>query len=227
MSLTHSFTRKSHLWAYIGFFLIMAIGMGGVLLLLKGALWLAEELAPVKVVVAAVPDVKYLSDFLQAFGLLAAGLFFAYKLFTGWLIINLSVGIQTARQPHPDGYDLLVATVALDKGTTDTLWLTSVTCRVKPLGTPLPGSVPGSQQLLGKERYRVKKGRIDWNKADPTKGLTLSPGEKTSFAALFFVTPGCVYEVEAVVLGTRPLWAGTTGQWRAVAVVLPALPKKR
>ena len=228
MSRSQPFSFGTRTQAYGGFFLTLVLGIALLLTLFLGGLKLVEKLWPGPKVDTSKSTVEQLSDFLQTLGLLAASLFFTYKLFTGWLIINMSISIQTTRQKVSAGDDLLVVTVNLNKGSTDTLWLTAVECQVLPIGKPHPrGSMPKRKSLLGKRpRYQTTQSTVHWHRPRSNRGLTLSPGEQTSFAGMFTVVPTYAYQVEVVVLGTRPLWwPGSVGQWRAVAVALPVPPK--
>jgi len=186
---------------------------------------------------------KRIGDYLQALALLAAGLFFVYKLYTGWLIINLSVGISTTRHPldKTKNKELLIVSLSLDKGTNDTLWLTKIEYKVELLGTggapappfeplPLPIWSAGSGEEVMPEphqRYQAQEaGLADWS-VSPDRGITLAPGEKYAYAKAFVVPSGWVCQVEVVVLGKRPLFGERgLGQWRAVAIAPPLVPEK-
>src|ERR1700754_3983892 len=57
-------------------------------------------------------------------------LFFAYKLLTGWLFINLNVSLEPEREPADNENDHLALKITLAKGNIDSLWVDSIECRV-------------------------------------------------------------------------------------------------
>jgi hypothetical protein len=63
-----------------------------------------------------------------AFG--AGFIFFAYKLLTGWLFINLNVSLAFKREPADTENDHLALEITLAKGNIDSLWLSSIQCRI-------------------------------------------------------------------------------------------------
>lgn len=63
-------------------------------------------------------------------GFFLAACFFIYKLFTGWLIINLEVGIEAERIKYNDISDHLAIHIKLSKGSTDSVWLKDIEVKV-------------------------------------------------------------------------------------------------
>ena len=168
---------------------------------------------------------------LKISAIIAAACFFGWKLFTGWLIINLRVAISTDRAPAdsplPTGEeaDYLAVTINLEKRSTDTLWLRDISFRVT---TQWPHSVAPAADGAGTQIQRlgevfelaVINERVDWNTTNVEgKRLTLSPEEALQFARVFLIPRSQPAFVEAAVHGNRTFWTGF--QWRASAVSLP------
>ena len=161
----------------------------------------------------------------------AAVLLFAWKLRTGWLIINLSVAVSSERQRYDATSDILAITVNLEKGSTDTVWLRCLQYRVRELaiGTPVGpmAAVPRDHAIVPPfevadvNRWTLNNGVLDWDEAASGNTLTLSPNEKTHFGASARVENGRVYLIEVAVTGFRPHWEYPGFQWRASAVSLP------
>jgi len=173
-------------------------------------------------------------NWLESLALFAAGVFFAWKLLTGWLIANLGVEIDTQRQMLDGSRDYLAVTVRLKKGATDTVWLTDVSLRVaaQPLsiGEQValeafePREARSEDQIIHFPELKllaVQDGQIDWSKADSEgKKLTLSPGESFQLARAFSVPSRIPISVEVAVRGDRTFWPAGF-QWHASAIALP------
>ncbi|HEX5687381.1 MAG TPA: hypothetical protein VFY73_25475 [Ideonella sp.] len=69
--------------------------------------------------------------FLKIVALLAGAAFFGWKIFTGWLIINLKMSVCLSRERRDDETDFLAIVVTLEKGATDSIWLQHITARAK------------------------------------------------------------------------------------------------
>lgn len=159
---------------------------------------------------------------LKIVALVAAAAFFLWKLFTGWLIVNLALQVTEIRQVKNERVDFLAISILLDKGTTDSVWLKHVSVRVTPEGqSPLP---PIS--LTGYRRLNTVGDKLDWSAEDTTQDKwAVSPGEKLQLGAWCEVPTGIPARIEVAVLGTRPFW--TPGfQWRATTVSLPRPTEK-
>ena len=74
-----------------------------------------------------------LESILKIIALVGAALFFLWKAFTGWLIVNLEITIDIIRQTkvYEPGMDFLNITLNLQKGSTDALWLKNIAVRLK------------------------------------------------------------------------------------------------
>lgn len=102
----------------------------------------------------------------------ATEVFFLWKLWTGWLVINLRVELKTARMSRRDKSDLLAVTVILDKGATDTLRVTSVALRAVPVlnGSGGAGPVVSEWTGLAPQLYHTRGAHgPQWDK---TKGYS-------------------------------------------------------
>lgn len=165
---------------------------------------------------------------LKIAGAVAAALFFSWKLITGWLIINLSVIVSVDRK-RVGSIELLKIRVDLEKGSTDTVWLTGCQARVRrvePRDLIQDPSIKCESKgvnfdLADTRRWQIQKDKIVWDVPQTGKHLTLSPGEKARFEFAGIVEAGETYLVESVVTGYRAFWRWRGFQWRATAVSLP------
>ncbi|TRW21491.1 hypothetical protein FMM05_20285 [Flavobacterium zepuense] len=159
--------------------------------------------------------------------------FFMYKLFVGWLIINLTIKAEAQRLPVKDGTeDHLTIKITLSKGTTDSLWLEDIQVRISEVTQPenIPVVVePVIHPVNFKKRTYlpgVTPEKDDWWGGIPQKHYTLSSGEETFFTAYTRAKPDTVLCAEIVVIGTRPFYAverkkNPKIQWRASLMILP------
>ena len=165
---------------------------------------------------------------LKSLAVLGAAAFFAYKLATGWLLINLSVSLSAKlKAPRPtasgEKRDDLVVKVILRKGKIDAMRLLAAEVKV----APLPDGMPEYRPIKGTDRLPWK-GSIGWTKIDRKRPyLNLSPNDSMQFSEHFKVTPGIIYRVDVVVIGDRNWWfAYRKGQWRSSVIVLDVLPEE-
>ncbi|MGQ7856631.1 hypothetical protein ACUN24_20530 [Pedobacter sp. WC2501] len=167
----------------------------------------------------------------KVIALYAAFWFFIYKLFTGWLIINLTVDLETERITGENGLDYLAVHVLLSKGRTDSVWLKDIVINVKTC----PG-VPDEMAIHAASTNPVLIRPVGINRTlqhdqtwQPEAGnrlLNISPEEGTRFSAFTCVPTGHVVILEAIVLGTRPFYSIEKAkdepiQWKASKIVLP------
>ena len=167
--------------------------------------------------------------FLKIAALLSAGIFFLWKAFTGWLIINLKLSLKLERAAMDTTKDHLAITILLEKGTTDSVWLQDVTARVVSSAANEP-----TTQLSFSEELRwlfVAKNKADrstrvvWGQyVTPKRDIALSPSESMTLARMTQVPSGEPVFVEVAVYGRRNFWPRGF-QWRASSVALP-LPAK-
>jgi len=168
-------------------------------------------------------DVKDIFTFIG--GVLAVN-FFLYKVFTGWLFINLNVNAHPLREKANKGFDHLTIKIVLSKGTTDSVWLHDIEVRIRTI-------VQLNSRTIYKNEYWLKptnfqklqiKGSNYWYKFG-SKHYVISSGEEATFTVYTKVKSGDVISAEIVVLGTRPFY-GTfqetkVSQWRSSLIILP------
>ena len=159
-----------------------------------------------------------ISDSVTVGGALTAAVFFLWKLFTGWLIINLQVSIDLKRQSYDGENDILAVQINLKKGSTDTLWIRDISLRVTP---QWPADKPTVITFAELTQLAIVNKKLDWEAACPeAKNITLSPDESVQFARAILVPRNRPALVEAAVFGDRTFWSKGF-QWRASAVALP------
>lgn len=156
---------------------------------------------------------------LTAVALFAAGSFFLWKLMTGWLFINLKVGLRLERVQSDAHSDYLGITLLLEKGPTDSVWLKHVEARVVCPVAPKEQTIDMSSET---RRLHVHAHKMVWDQAESAgNSIALSPGESTTIARYAKVPSHCAAQVEVVIYGDRTLWRHRGFQWRASAVSLP------
>jgi hypothetical protein len=146
---------------------------------------------------------KELSELAQALALVFAAAFFGWKLWTGYLICNLSLQLGLTRIPKDSGRDRLITDIKLSKGDRASLLLTRVHVVVK-----VAESVVSEEALMSPQV------------PDKTRMIRLTPGESTQFSHICEVGSDAVCYVEISVDG-RSSWF-TTGHWKASAYSGPA-----
>lgn len=159
-----------------------------------------------------------IETYLKIAALVSGGLFFGWKVWTGWLVINLSVGIETQRVHLANGQDAVSIKVNLDKGPTDTLYIQDLSVRV----TETLGNGQNKVQILDfPELKRLNKNndKLVWKTNSSNKQITLSPSEKAHFSNVVEVGYNNYCLIEVAVLGIRE--ARGDFQWRTSAVSLP------
>jgi hypothetical protein len=170
-----------------------------------------------------------LGEILKILGAAAAILFFAYKLFAGWLFINLNVDIESDRKPVDDKADHLALKLTLSKGSIDSLWVQDIEYRISNLVPGDPGFKP--EQITTVKPHGMKKTKKvnakDYWSGETAPYYVLSPKEEAIFSAYTTVGRQQVILVEVIILGTRPFYGieykrGKPIQWRSSIVVLPA-----
>ena len=143
-------------------------------------------------------NVENIKDIAQIVALLGAGIFFIYKMITGYLRVNLSLAIECQRQKSVvGGADDLVVSLKLQKGPTGSVTLHDAQVRVSYEGTVQALSVSTKSPLL-----------------------RLVPGEETQLAVACAVPVNAVCLVEVVIVGRR-IRSHPFCQWRASSVSLP------
>lgn len=163
---------------------------------------------------------------LKCLALVAAAGFFAYKLFTGWLIINLGVAIRSERVIRDAQSDHLALTIELEKGIKDSVWILDISVRL----TPLEVEEPNYRESTTHKIYgynptgESENGHADWSRNVSRKEIALSPEEKAEYAGYAIVEKDCAYLVEVAVFGDNKLYKFYMGhfiQWKASAISIP------
>ncbi len=147
----------------------------------------------------------------------AAG-FFIWKIFAGWLVVNLEISIETERQTQSDTEDLLGFKIQLKKGSTDTLKIKDIRARVCEQidGDALHELTFPEIEKLNTNEMHI----ISWKKPFAGRKITLSPGESFHLGRFVRIPVGIPVIIEAAVHGTRTAW-GFGFQWRASIASLP------
>lgn len=155
---------------------------------------------------------------LKVVALIGAGAFFLWKLFTGWLIVNLKVSIKLERVPMTLDLDHLGISVLFEKGATDSIWLEAVSARVKWPGNRDPKPLDLTEEFRW---LTVHNKDIGWDQHTDSFGpIAMSPGEATTVARAAQVPAGHPIEVEVAAYGRRTFWQRGF-LWRTSAVSLP------
>ena len=180
---------------------------------------------------SAAPLSEVVKNYAQAFVWLAGGVFFGYKGFSGYQIVNLSVSVDAIRSADKgSNNDILKVAVTLSKGDRGTVQLHNIKGRIRVKGRTREEADTVLEELSF-DAFRLDHGRRPlrrtgrqlrtWdsvNRRNPL--LNLAPGESTivsDYARVPSETP-CLIEV--VVLGRRRSGI-QMGQWRASCVALP------
>lgn len=158
-------------------------------------------------------DLDVIEQYLKVGGFIGAALFFVWKLFTGWLIVNLKLNAKLERTRENESEDLLAISLTMEKGPTDSIWIERISARVR--WQDQIRFIDLSEDI---KRLKVSKGQIEWSSFDPSgRSIGLSPGELTTVSEFTRVPGGVPVKVEITVLGKRPFWPPGF-QWRASAV---------
>lgn len=158
-------------------------------------------------------------NWVKIVALLAAGVFFAWKVLTGWLFVNLTVGLKLERIQKDDVTDYFAITLSLEKGSTDSVWLKHIEVRITSSIAPKEQRIDMTDET---RRLHVHSKRLVWDQVESEgRGIALSPGESTTIARFAEIPSQCPAHVEVVIFGDRTFWRKTGFQWRASAVSLP------
>lgn len=175
--------------------------------------------------------IYYRCDPEQVIKIAAAGfaiIFFAYKLLTGWLFINLDIELVGERATLDQEHDHIVLHIILEKGNIDSFWLKDIDIRVSELGQGqelVPSKTICTTKPHGMSKTMTNGDAPNWG-GEKFEYYVLSPNEKTRFAAYLTVGSRQVVLLEVMILGTRPFYGieykkGKPIQWRASTVLLP------
>jgi hypothetical protein len=163
-------------------------------------------------------EIKTVAEILA---LVAAAIFFVYKLVDGWGLVNLSIELNAVRKAGGDS-DIVAITLKLKKGDSGSLELHTVelTCEVvnstsEIFRIPLIYRL----RLRADANLNADETRVYWDiphEAHPQ--IHLPPGESTQYSHMFSVPSGAPCSVQAIVVGKRPV-STKPGQWRASIAV--------
>jgi hypothetical protein len=172
---------------------------------------------------------------------IAAVLFFVYKVYSGYLVSDLSIQISCERQRKPgnDGKDYLGIIVKAKKGNQGAIELNDAQVRARSC---LDDHVIGPYPLTGIDRLKRTKpvagppsskhmrSQVIWDAAPNNEPRTkMPPGDETQLAAFIEIDSHAPYYIEAVMLGRMLLHRKLKprfGQWRATVVSLPVADDK-
>ena len=169
-------------------------------------------------------------DWLQFAALILAGLFFIYKLLTGWLMANLSLSGNLERTTNGDRSDRVVVAITLTKGSLGSVWIHSTAvCASWPAGSK-SGALEGtwSGELKGAWRLEISKSsgvhtvNQPWQQARKRPHYRLPPNESTVWSCVIDDVPtGATCLIEAVVIGVQSPNRWQPGQWRCSLISVP------
>lgn len=166
---------------------------------------------------------------LTCVGIVFAGGFLIYKVWTGWLYVNMAVEIKTERlHAKEEDKDHLAVSVHLEKGGFDSVSLKAIEVRLTRLDAeapPLDLSITSFKPVAEADGQKKK---VVWEAdLDPKReknGIALAPNEKVEHGCYTQIARDGIYRVDVAVFGTRPFfkwWTGHLIQWRSSAISLP------
>lgn len=171
--------------------------------------------------------VSLVKDVTTILAVLGALVYFGYKVYAGWLLLNLDISLDSERAVVKGGDDHLVVKIGLAKGKVDSARLLAAKIRVQAIATN--GEPAQFRDVGSTRRLQFSDEEVRWDSEDPTNPLlTLAAEETMELSEHFRVTPGVAYRVDLVVRGDRfkDSKIPSLSQWRAAMTVLPALPEK-
>ena len=159
--------------------------------------------------------IEHAKDIAEAVALLCAGTFFAYKAYTGYLRVNLSLSVQCQRQASATaGEDYLVVVVRLAKGANGGLTLHDVKARIahrQEVQFLSFAGVSRSEYVSELQPYARKV--VDWSRlSEQSPLLKVVPGEETQLAT--FCT-----DSRRIGLRHRGSCSRTTNKWPRTGAV--------
>jgi hypothetical protein len=157
-------------------------------------------------------------NFAETLALLSAALFFAYKLFSGYQVVNLSVKLSCIREPSPTlNKDYLAILVTLLKGDRGSLRFYDAQVRVTSEGEKDEIILP----LADIRRLSFQDQKLRWDRLSRSVPfIWITPGDEVLFSCYCEVEKGKPSLIEVAISG-RKKFHPKTGQWRASLVSLP------
>jgi hypothetical protein len=166
-------------------------------------------------------DPMTLLEWAQFAALILAGLFFAYKLLTGWLMVNLSLSGNLERTTKGDGWDTVVVAITLTKGSLGSARIQSTEVRASWPGGSKSRALEGAWRLAVSSSSGVYTVNQPWERARKRPLYRLPPNESTVWSCVVDVPTGATCHIEAVVIGVQlPNW-WHPGQWRCSLISAP------
>jgi hypothetical protein len=185
---------------------------------------------------------KWLDVALKMAALVAAGGYFLYRVWAGYMTVNLAVNLSVERAKKGSGQEqhFVVANVLLKKGNEGKLLLCDAKVRLRLLPDlavsqhPVPLSLGDDvsqryvansgadyvvQQLNGIRRLTRMGNGVYFTKVADSDLLKLAPGDEMHFACVFEVPSSRACVVDVVILGSKT-FGHRRGQWRASKVSL-------
>ncbi len=172
---------------------------------------------------------KRMADVLQTFGLAAAGVFFAWKLASGYQAVNMSLSLQLRRQPLDATHDYLVIGLSLEKGDREASSIKRIALEVQP--QPVDEVAPTGTLLAMQhevvprwDRYPAVAAEVEDIKAR----LFVTPGETARFEQVVKVKRNETLLVAAQVLADSGFFGRARvakrweAKWRTTAISTPA-----
>ncbi|MBN8509396.1 MAG: hypothetical protein J0L57_12360 [Burkholderiales bacterium] len=166
----------------------------------------------------------------DAVTVLAAGgalLYFGYKVFAGWLLLNLSPKLELTRESVVGEEDRLIIKVALAKGKTDALRILRAELRITQLDPAEGRTVCLPLQGITRVIFDPQPPYLDWEMVDRANPyLNLAPEETIEYAEYTRIPSGSVVRVELLIAGDRfrDRCIPSLSQWRTSAVSTPPTP---
>ena len=174
---------------------------------------------------------KGFSESMTGLGVLAAGIYFAWRVYRGYFVQNLSLDLQLRRCAADAELDYLDITTKLTKGDRNTTrfedmevrvwWPGAIKRRIEKIETIRRysfGEPEGQPPEKGQKKPFIK---IFWDEQHPDAAfLNMTPGETTQFSHLMVVPAGLPCYVDVVLIG-RLKKSELYGQWRASGISLP------
>ena len=158
----------------------------------------------------------------------AAGFFFLFRIFDGWMGISMSVNMKAERIVNEEkkNEDIIAVQVELEKGEIGNMYLYDAEIRAIFPDETDPEKMKGPKtKLLGIHRLEEEGGIIQSDRKS-TKYYRINPKDRLQFANYLRVPHNKPCVIEFTVVGWRIFAIGGYPQWRSSMVSLPRYDKK-
>jgi hypothetical protein len=167
-------------------------------------------------------DPMILLEKAQFAALILAGLFFAYKLLTGWLMANLSLSRNLERTTKGDGGDRVVVAITLTKGSLGSAWIHSTEVRASWPDGSVSGTHEGTSRLEISKSSGVRTVNQPWQQAARKRPLyRLPPNESTVWSCVIDVPAEATCLIQTIVIGVQSPNRWQPAQWRCSLISVP------